>query len=79
LKEIFRYPTAVAGVVVILILVGISIYTVIAIPYDQAISLWRGSESRLVPVPQERRPVWYNWFRQEKLPETLILTPKMTT
>jgi peptide/nickel transport system permease protein len=75
-KEIFRYPTAIAGVVGILILVGISIYTIIAIPYDQAISLWRGSESDWYQYPKNAAPVWYNWFRQEKLPETLILTPE---
>jgi peptide/nickel transport system permease protein len=74
LKEVFRYPTAVGGVIVILLLIGVSIYSVIAIPYDQAISLWRGSEQDWYQYPKNAAPVWYNWFRQEKLPETLILT-----
>jgi peptide/nickel transport system permease protein len=74
LREIFRYPTAVAGVLVILALVGVSIYTVIAIPYNQAISLWRGSEQDWYQYPKNAAPVWYNWFRKDKLPETLILT-----
>jgi peptide/nickel transport system permease protein len=45
LKEILRYPTALVGVIIILILVGISIYTVIALPYGETIRLWRASEA----------------------------------
>ncbi len=44
-KELLHYPTALAGVVIILILVGISIYTVITIPYGRAVELWRGMEA----------------------------------
>jgi peptide/nickel transport system permease protein len=73
LKEIFRYPTAVAGTLVILLLIGISVYAVVAIPYDQAISLWRGSEADWYKYPKNAAPVWYNWFRKDKLPETVIL------
>lgn len=73
LKEIFRYPTAVAGVVIILFLIGVSIYTVIAIPYDKAVLLWRGNEADWYTNPKTAAPVWYNWFRKDKLPETLVL------
>ncbi|HEY9086601.1 MAG TPA: ABC transporter permease [Anaerolineaceae bacterium] len=74
LKEIFRYPTAVAGFVIILLLIGVSIYTMIAIPYNQAVLLWRGNESDWYTNPKTAAPVWFNWFRKEKLPETLVLT-----
>ncbi len=42
LKEITRYPSAVAGLVIILALVAVSIYALITIPYSEAIRLWRG-------------------------------------
>ena len=62
LREIFRYPSAVAGVLIILVLVGISIYAVVSIPYSKAISLWRGSEADWYTNPKTAAPVWYNWF-----------------
>lgn len=74
LKEIFRYPTAVAGVVIILLLIGVSIYTIITIPYGKAVLLWRGNEADWYKNPKTAAPVWYNWFLKDKLPETLVLT-----
>jgi peptide/nickel transport system permease protein len=73
LKEIFRYPSAVAGLLIIACLIGVSIYTVIAIPYDRAVSLWRGSEEDWYKNPKIAAPVWYNAFRTDKLPETIVV------
>jgi peptide/nickel transport system permease protein len=73
LKEIFRYPTAVAGVAIIFLLIIVSIVTVIVLPYDRVIRLWRGSEADWYQNPKTAGPVWINWFRKEKLPETIIL------
>jgi peptide/nickel transport system permease protein len=74
IKELFKYPTALAGVIIILILLGISVYAVVTIPYDKAISLWRGSEEDWYKNPKLAGPVWFNWFRTDKLPETIDLT-----
>jgi peptide/nickel transport system permease protein len=73
-KELLKYPTAFAGSILILILIIISIYTVIAIPYDKAISLWKGAEVDWYKNPKLAGPVWLNWFRSDKLPETIDLT-----
>lgn len=73
LKEIGRYPTAIAGLLIILGLVAVSIYAVITIPYEEAIRLWRGNEADWYQYPKNAAPVWYNWFTREKLPETIIL------
>ena len=73
LKEIFQYPTALAGVIIIFLLIGLSIYTVITIPYSKAIELWRGGETVWYQNPKTAAPVWTNWFRKEKLPETIII------
>jgi peptide/nickel transport system permease protein len=70
MREILRYPTVIVGVVIILGLIGISIYTIIALPYDKAVSLWRGSEQDWYKNPKTAAPVWYNWFLKDKLPET---------
>jgi len=74
LRDLSKYPTALAGVVIILILTGISIYTVITIPYDKAVSLWRGSEADWYKNPKLAGPLWFNSFRSDKLPETIDLT-----
>ncbi len=73
LKELFRYPSAVAGLVVIALLVGLAIYTVIAIPYSEAVRLWRGGEDVWSESPKNAQPIWYNWFTRDKLPQTLVL------
>jgi len=78
LKSLIRYPTAVIGLVIILTLVGISIYTIFTIPYQDAIDLWRahsGEEGRSAWYrnPKYALPVWVNIFRRDKLPETVIL------
>ncbi len=71
-REIRNYPSAMAGIVVILLLVGVSIYTVIAIPYSRAQELWRGGEM-WHNLPRNAPPVWVNVFRSKKLPRNIIL------
>lgn len=73
LKDIRQYPSAVGGLIVILAMVALSIYTVIAIPYSEAIRLWRGGEGVWDETPRTVPPAWTNLFRREKLPETLVL------
>ena len=74
LKEIARYPSAAFGLIIILVLVGISIYAVIAIPYDQAIAMWRGSENMWYRNPKYAWPEWINLIRREKLAKSLALS-----
>lgn len=73
ITELKRYPSAIAGIFVIVALIGLSIYTVIHIPYNKAIDLWRGAGSTWEDVPKNAQPMWVNLFRGSKLPETLIL------
>jgi peptide/nickel transport system permease protein len=73
LKALTQYPSAVVGLVIIAILIGISIYAIIAIPYQEAIELWRGSEYAVYNVPRKAAPTWYNLFSAIKEPETIIL------
>jgi peptide/nickel transport system permease protein len=72
LKEIRKYPSAIAGIVIIVLLVTVSIVTIIAIPYSEATYMWRGGEDVWDKNPRNAAPLWINWFRSEKMPETMI-------
>ncbi len=70
-QQIKNYPSAVAGLVIIgLLLVG-SFYVPIRIPYSEAVRLWRGGDDIWVELPRNAWPKWYNWFIDGTLPETI--------
>jgi len=67
-REILRYPSAIAGVALIFLLLVVSIYAVIKIPYSQAIYLWRGGEDVWGANPKFASPAWFNFFSSKKMP-----------
>jgi len=67
-REIMRYPSAVLGLSIIFLLVVVAIYTVIKIPYNTAINLWRGGEEVWYQNPKFAPPAWINFFQSKKLP-----------
>ncbi len=72
IKEITRYPSAILGLLLIAFLVVLSIYVVIALPYHQTITKWQGAGGIWMDNPRTAPPVWVNYFRSKKLPETII-------
>lgn len=72
-KDIQQYPSAVIGLVIIGAMVVLALYTIIAIPYNEAIRLWRGGEDVWGETPRTVPPAWTNLFRKEKMPATLVL------
>jgi peptide/nickel transport system permease protein len=68
-----RYPSAVTGMIMILVLVVIAAYAMISIPYDRAIELWRGGEEIWYQNPKNVPPAWFNWFSKEKQPESFVI------
>jgi len=74
LRDLRQYPSAIIGSLMILGLVSIAIYTVIAIPYAEAVRLWRGGQDVWYKSPLNAQPTWVNYFRREKLPETFSIT-----
>ena len=58
---------------ILLILVGISIYTVTTIPYERATDLWQAGKGIWLDNPRNAPPSWLNIFLPKKLPETIIL------
>jgi peptide/nickel transport system permease protein len=74
-RELLRYPSAIAGLVIIVVLLIISAYALMAIPYDEAVRLWRGGEDVWYMNPRAVPPAWTNWFRsaERDLPVSFVL------
>lgn len=72
-RDLAQYPSAVAGLAIIAALVGLSLYTLITIPYAEAIRLWRGGEDVWYENPKNAQPVWTNWLPGPDQPETRVL------
>ena len=74
LRELRRYPSAMLGLAIVAIFVFVSIYTVIALPYSEAIRLWRAGPGVWEDYPRRAAPIWTDWFTSRKLPRTIIVT-----
>ncbi len=72
-REMARYPSAVAGLAIIAVLLGVSIYAPFALPREEAIVHWRGDRDLVYRNPRLAQPVWVNLFRKDDLPGTLVL------
>jgi peptide/nickel transport system permease protein len=72
-EQLLFYRSAAIGLAIILVLVGISVYAIFAIPYDEAVRLWRAGEQHWLNNPRNALPSWVNTFSSKKLPETIIL------
>jgi peptide/nickel transport system permease protein len=68
--QLGRYPSAAAGLGIVVFLLGVAAYALITIPYQQALDLWRGGE-QWQHLPINASPAWTNWFRGENLPTTI--------
>ncbi|MDX1663788.1 MAG: ABC transporter permease [Candidatus Promineifilaceae bacterium] len=73
LRQIAGYPSAIAGIAIIVFLIIVAIYAVVSIPYDEALRLWRGGENVWADNPKTAWPIWYNWFTEEDLPQTAVI------
>jgi len=73
-KEIKRYPGAIFGLAIILLLIIAAIVVVFALPYDEAVRLWRGGEDVWYKNPKSVPPAWTNFFTREDKPPSMALT-----
>ncbi len=74
LKELRRHPSAIVGLVILLFFIAFSIHTVIALPYSEAIALWKTGKGVWDDNPRRAAPVWYDWFTRDRLPRTIVVT-----
>ncbi len=72
-RQLLQYPMAVVGVLIIIGLLALSVYTLVTVPYSEAIRLWRGEGQVWQYNPRDALPTWVNLFRRQKLPPTFIL------
>ncbi|MBW6472837.1 MAG: ABC transporter permease [Anaerolineaceae bacterium] len=72
-RELLKYPSAIFGSIIVLTLIIAAIVVIIKIPYNDAIDTWRGGEAVVGKNPRNVPPKWFNWFRQDKLVESLDL------
>lgn len=73
LQDLRKYPSAMAGVFIIIALVIQAFYAMAAIPYSEALRQWRGGDEVLRENPRNARPEWVNWFSAADLPSTIVL------
>ncbi len=72
-REILQYPSAIAGLVVVVLFIAVAVYAMIAIPYNEAITLWRSGEDVWYRNPKYASPAWFNLFSRKKLPESFAV------
>jgi peptide/nickel transport system permease protein len=73
LNSLLRYPSAIAGLLVVFLLVAVAVYTMVTIPYSEAISLWRGGEDVWYQNPRFAAPAWFNYFSSKKYSESFAV------
>jgi peptide/nickel transport system permease protein len=74
IRELFRYPSAILGLLLIFLLVAVAIYALATIPYQEAIRLWRGGEDVWYQNPKYAAPAWTNFFSREKQPVSFAVS-----
>lgn len=73
LRLLLKYPSATVGLALIAALIALAIYALIAIPFSEAVRLWRGGEGVWIEYPRNARPSWFNLWPGVNLPPTIIV------
>jgi peptide/nickel transport system permease protein len=73
LQNLFYYPSAIVGMLVVFLLVFTAVYAMIKIPYNEAIRLWRGGEEVWYQNPKFAPPAWINYFSSKKYSESFAV------
>jgi len=72
-RDLAQYPSAIFGLIVVILLLALAVYAMITIPYTEAIRLWRGGEAVWYQNPRNAPPAWLNLFSSKKLPESFSI------
>lgn len=73
LRDVKQYPSALIGLSIIAILIGVSIFAVTYMPYTKAIALWKGADDIWMDNPRNASPAWVNLLPGFNIPETIIV------
>lgn len=72
-KKLLYYPSALIGLLLVLLLVVTAVYAMVKIPYREAIRLWRGGEEVWYQNPKFAPPAWVNLFSSKKYSESFAV------
>ncbi len=73
-KQIYKYPSAIIGMIIISFLIIGSLYAVIKLPYEKIGVEWGSSQIKgQALLPKLARPKWVNLFQRKKDLSVLIL------
>ena len=79
LQDMVRYPTAVIGLAILLIMISGSVYAVIRYPYkDVGMRWYTDAYENTHYVPRLAYPKWVNFFRLNDYPETIVVDSRIT-
>lgn len=70
-SEFRRYPSALLGLFLLLIIAGMATYITFAMPLSQAIVTWRSEGTERLENPRMAEPAWVNWLLLQDQPETI--------
>jgi peptide/nickel transport system permease protein len=73
LQSLLKYPSAILGLLVVLLLVSTAVFAMVKIPYSEAIRLWRGGEEVWYQNPKFAPPAWINAFSEKKYAESFAV------
>ncbi|NLJ81404.1 MAG: ABC transporter permease [Firmicutes bacterium] len=73
IRDIKEYPSALIGLSIIMILIAVSIFAVIYMPYHRAIALWKGADNIWMDNPRNASPAWVNLLPGINIPETIVV------
>lgn len=73
LRGLIIYKSALAGLILLSLIIGFAVYTVHTIPYEEAVKLWRAGEQTWLENPRYALPEWYTLFIDKDLPRTFII------
>jgi peptide/nickel transport system permease protein len=76
LFELRRFPAAIAGLVVIMVLFGISASAPSILPYEEAVRRWNYDTSMWQRNPTRASPEWFNLFRRDPLPASTFINSR---
>lgn len=78
-RDLLGYRSAVFGMVIIGSMLALAAYTVITLPYDDAIREWRGGEEIWGDYPRNAQPEWFGTITGKKLPTTMVLNSRVAS
>lgn len=77
IKELLSYRAGLIGITLLALLLITSIYAIVAIPYNEAIRMWRGQEAMWIDNPRTAAPEWVEIFVGKRLPRTIRLDSRL--